>query len=117
LLSDEYRYRILKLLEADPRTSQRQLAQERGISLGWVNYCLQALTEKGLVKVANFRNSKNRRTYLYVLTPRGIEAKAKITLRFLKAKALEYANLTRELEDLRREATNLKRQRSSGAGK
>ena len=117
MLSDEYRYRILKLLEADPQTSQRQLAQELGISLGRANYCVQALIEKGLVKVTNFRNSKDRRAYLYVLTRQGIEARAKITLRFLKTKASEYENLTRELKDLRREAASLKKQRSAGAGK
>jgi EPS-associated MarR family transcriptional regulator len=117
LLSDEYGYRILKLLEADPQTSQRRLAQELGVSLGRANYCLQALVDKGLVKVANFRSSKDRRAYLYVLTPRGIEAKAKITLRFLKTKALEYENLARELDELRREAESLKRQRPAGAAK
>jgi EPS-associated MarR family transcriptional regulator len=115
LLSDEYRYRILKILEADPQISQRRLAQELGISLGRVNYCLQALIDKGLVKVSNFRNSKARRAYLYVLTPRGIEVRAKTTLRFLKAKSLEYENLARELAELRREAEGLQRRRETGA--
>jgi len=105
MLSDEYRYRILKLLEADPHASQRRIAGELGISLGRVNFCLQALIEKGLVKVNNFRNSANKRAYLYLLTPRGIEEKATVTARFLRRKLDEYEVLTRELEELQREAS------------
>ena len=103
LLTDEYRYRILKLLEADPYASQRRIASELGISLGRVNYCLQALIKKGLIKVDNFRNSVNKRAYLYLLTPRGIEEKATVTARFLRVKLDEYESLQREIEDLRRE--------------
>jgi len=103
VLTDEYRYRILKLLEADPHASQRRIADELGISLGRVNYCLQALIEKGLVKVNNFRSSSNKRAYLYLLTPRGIEEKAVVTARFLKRKLDEYETLKRELEELQRE--------------
>lgn len=104
MLTDEYRYRILKLLEADPHASQRRIADELGISLGRVNYCVQALIEKGLVKVNNFRNSANKRAYLYVLTPRGLEEKAVVTTRFLKRKLDEYEALKREVEELQREA-------------
>jgi len=104
LLTDEYRYRILKLLEADPQASQRRIADELGISLGRVNYCLQALVRKGLVKVDNFRNSANKRAYMYLLTAKGIEEKTRVTLRFLKVKLSEYETLKRELEDLQREA-------------
>jgi len=104
VLTDEYRYRILKLLEADPHASQRRIADELGISLGRVNYCLQALIEKGLVKVNNFRSSTNKRAYLYLLTPRGIEEKARVTARFLRVKLNEYETLKRELEELQREA-------------
>ncbi len=104
MLTDEYRYRILKLLEADPHASQRKIADELGISLGRVNYCLQALIEKGLVKVNNFRSNANRRAYLYLLTPRGIEEKAVVTARFLKRKLDEYEALKREVEELQREA-------------
>lgn len=109
MLTDEYRYRILKLLETDPEMSQRRLARELGISLGRVNYCLQALIEKGLVKVERFRNSKYKKAYLYALTPRGIEAKAKITIQFLKVKMDEYEALRKEVADLRREAASLKK--------
>lgn len=105
MLTDEYRYRILKLLEADPQASQRRIADELGISLGRVNYCLQALIEKGLVKVNNFRNSANKRAYLYLLTSRGIEEKATVTARFLRRKLDEYETLKRELEELQREAS------------
>ena len=104
LLTDEYRYRILKLLEADPQASQRRIADELDISLGRVNYCLKALIDKGLVKVNNFRNSDNKRGYLYLLTPRGLEEKAVVTARFLRLKLNEYETLKRELEELQREA-------------
>jgi EPS-associated MarR family transcriptional regulator len=103
LLNDEYRYRILKLLEADPNASQRRIADELGISLGRVNYCLQALIQKGLIKAKNFRNSSSKRAYLYLLTPKGVEEKAKSTLRFLRLKVTEYEELTRELGELQRE--------------
>jgi len=105
MLTDEYRYRILKLLEADPHASQRRIADELGISLGRVNFCLQALIEKGLVKVNNFRNSANKQAYLYLLTPRGIEEKAMVTARFLRRKLDEYEALKWELEELQREAS------------
>lgn len=105
MLTDEYRYRILKILEADPQASQRRIADELGISLGKVNYCLRALIGKGLVKANNFRNSANKRAYLYLLTPRGMEERARVTARFLRVKLQEYEILTRELEQLRREAS------------
>lgn len=105
MLDDETRYRILKMLEADPQASQRRIADELGISLGRVNYCLQALIRKGLVKVNNFRNSQRKRAYLYLLTPRGIEERARVTARFLRVKLDEYEILKRELEELQREAS------------
>lgn len=105
VLTDETRYRILKVLEADPQASQRRIADELGISLGRVNYCLQALVKKGLVKANNFRSSSNKRNYLYLLTPRGIEEKARVTARFLRVKLDEYEILKRELEELQREAS------------
>lgn len=113
MLTDEYRYRILKLLEADPHASQRKIADELGISLGRVNYCLQALIERGLIKANNFRNSTNKRAYLYLLTPKGIEEKAKVTVRFLKHRLVEYEALKRELDELRREAGQTARPQGS----
>lgn len=104
VLNDETRYRILKMLQADPQASQRRIADELGISLGRVNYCLQALIKKGLVKVNNFRSSANKRAYLYLLTPRGIEERARVTARFLRVKLDEFEILKRELAELEREA-------------
>ena len=83
MLTDEYRYKILKLVESNPAISQRELAQQLGISLGKVNFCLKALIEKGLLKATNFRNNKNKLAYMYLLTPSGLEEKASITLRFI----------------------------------
>jgi EPS-associated MarR family transcriptional regulator len=103
MLSDEYRYKILKLLETNPEVSQRKLAGELGISLGRVNYCIQALMEKGLIKAKNFRNSNNKTGYVYLLTPRGIEEKVKVTAFFLKRKVAEYEALEKEIEQLRGE--------------
>jgi EPS-associated MarR family transcriptional regulator len=108
MLTDEYRYRILKLLEEDPQASQRKIASELGISLGRVNFCLQALIEKGLVKANNFRNNPNKRAYLYLLTPKGIEEKTKVTLRFFKHKLTEYETLKRELDELKSEAAKVR---------
>ena len=104
MLTDEYRYKILKLVEAKPEISQRELAQQLGVSLGKANYCLKALIEKGLLKATNFRNNKNKLAYMYLLTPSGIEEKASITLRFLKYNMQEYELLQAEIEELRREA-------------
>jgi EPS-associated MarR family transcriptional regulator len=103
MLNDEYRYKILKCLEANPEISQRELAGDLGISLGRVNYCIQALIEKGLVKANNFHNSKNKKGYAYLLTPRGIEEKAKITVQFLRIKIAEHVALTKEIKALRAE--------------
>lgn len=103
MLNDEYRYKILKLVSENPEISQRELAQQLGISLGKVNYCLKALIEKGLVKATNFRNNQNKLAYMYLLTPQGIEAKMTITLNFFKRKMDEYEALQAEIEELRRE--------------
>ena len=117
MLTDETRYRILKLLEADPQASQRRIADELGISLGRVNYCLKALVDRGLVKVNNFRNNANKRAYLYLLTPRGIEEKTRVTLRFLKIKLDEYEALKAELDQLQREAARVGRQAPTNIGR
>jgi len=115
MLSDEYRYKILKRLEANPEISQRELAGDLGISLGRVNFCIQALVEKGLVKAKNFRNSKNKAGYAYLLTPKGIEDKAKITVQFLKIKLAEHEALTKEIKNLREESMQVKTRQPIGA--
>ena len=91
---------LLRLIEAKPEMSQRDLAQELGTSLGKVNYCLKALIDKGLVKVHNFRNNQNKLGYAYLLTPRGIESKAAITVQFLRRKMAEYESLKHEIVQL-----------------
>jgi EPS-associated MarR family transcriptional regulator len=101
---NDHHYRILRELERDPQVSQRRLAEELGVSVGKINYCLKALIDRGLVKANNFRNSQNKRAYLYVLTPKGITEKARNTLRFLQRKTAEYEALRKEIERLRREA-------------
>lgn len=103
MLTDEYRYKILKIIEADPEISQRELAGHLGISLGKANFCLRALVQVGLIKVNNFRNNKNKMGYMYILTPKGIEEKASITVRFLKSKTEEYKALQTMIEELRSE--------------
>ncbi len=110
MLTDEYRYKILKILEANPEISQRELARELDISLGRVNFCLKALIEKGLLKATNFKNSHNKLAYMYLLTPNGIEEKSAITARFLKIKMQEYAALEAEIEQLRHEALQANKQ-------
>lgn len=105
MLTDEYRYKILKLVENNPSISQRELAKALGISLGKANFCLKALIDVGLVKATNFRNSKNKLAYMYLLTPSGIEAKAAITMRFLKYKLQEFEALEKEIHELREEAS------------
>lgn len=107
MLTDEYRYKILKLVEVNPEISQRELAQALGISLGKANFCLKALVDVGLVKVSNFKNNKNKLAYMYLLTPSGIEEKALITLRFLKSKTQEYEVLQQQIEELRAEALEM----------
>jgi len=103
VLSDENRYQLLKLLEENPEMSQRQIADALGVSLGKVNFCLRALIEIGSVKVANFSRSPNKKAYVYLLTPKGIEEKAKVTLRFLAKKQNEYEELKREINELKNE--------------
>jgi len=107
LLDDEARYTLLRRLEDNPELSQRELAKELGMSLGKVNYCLKALLDKGYIKASNFRNSRNKRAYLYQLTPAGIAAKGRATTRFLARKQAEYERLAEEIEELRREAAEL----------
>ncbi|WP_341938845.1 MarR family EPS-associated transcriptional regulator [Marinimicrobium sp. C2-29] len=107
MVNDEYRYKVLKILEDQPEITQRQLAKSLGISLGKVNYCLKALAEKGMIKAANFRNSQNKKAYTYLLTPRGIEEKARMTVDFLRIKLAEHDALTREIAELKKDVSNL----------
>jgi EPS-associated MarR family transcriptional regulator len=105
MLSDEIRLQILRELERDPELSQRELAENLGVSVGKTNYCLRALVDMGLVKVRNFRRSGNKMAYAYQLTPRGIADKASVTKQFLKIKLQEYDALQKEIEELRNEVS------------
>jgi EPS-associated MarR family transcriptional regulator len=102
----ETHLKVLQYIEANPEATQRELALELGISLGKANYCLKALIDKGLIKARNFRNSNNKRAYLYKLTPSGIDAKARISVAFLRRKMTEYELLKAEIKQLQNEVEN-----------
>jgi len=107
VLSDEFRYRILKRLETNPELSQRELAKELGVSVGKINYGLRALADLGLIKATNFVNSRNKPAYIYVLTPKGIQAKARTAVRYFRQKLAEHEAIQRDLEELRKEIRQL----------
>lgn len=109
VITDETRYRLLKYLEANPDASQRALARELGVSLGKINYCIRALLDRGWIKVMNVKNSDNKLAYKYLLTPSGIEQKARITVRFLRKRLDEYEALEKEIFRLREEVRQLGR--------
>ena len=104
MFPESHHYKLLKLIEANPVIQQREMAQAMGVSLGKANYCLRALVQKGLVKMDNFRRNDNKLAYSYLLTPRGIEAKARLTISFLKYKVAEYEAIRSEIDELRRDA-------------
>lgn len=103
---EEVRFRVLRLIESNPEISQRELADELGVSLGQINYQLKALKERGLIKVGNFMRSDNKLAYVYLLTPKGVADKLAITKQFLKRKRLEFEILKEELRELEREANS-----------
>ena len=103
-LQDEITYKLLKLIEASPHLSQREISNKMGVSLGKTNYCLKALIDKGFIKFQNFYNNKKKSTYIYFLTPQGIEEKAEVTYRFLQRKIKEYEDIKVEIESLKNEA-------------
>ena len=102
-MEKESHLKVLRILETNPQISQRELSEALGVSLGKTNYCLKALLDKGLIKIQNFRNSKNKLAYSYLLTPHGIEQKANMTLRYLQKKTQEYDLLSLEIAELKRE--------------
>jgi EPS-associated MarR family transcriptional regulator len=103
VLTEEVRYKLLRLLHANPNLSQRDVARALGISLGKVNYCISALVDKGWIKASNFKNSRNKAAYIYLLTPRGFDERARVTARFLRTKMQEYEVLESEIRQLRSE--------------
>ena len=102
----EAHFRVLRLLEGNPQMNQRDLAAAAGVSLGKTNYCINALLEKGLIKVQNFKSNKRKLAYAYLLTPAGIAEKASLTQRFLKRKMEEYDALRAEIEQLKQESAD-----------
>lgn len=98
----------MRRLHQTPEISQRILARELGISLGSINFCLQALVEKGWIKMQNFSQSKNKLHYAYLLTPAGVAEKSKLTAEFLKRKVAEYETLQAEIEALRAEVESVR---------
>ena len=91
-------YEVMREIQNDPKVSQRKLANKLGLSLGKINYCLKALKMKGLVKIENFKKNPNKLNYFYILTPKGLSEKTKITLNFMKIKMREYDQLKSDLE-------------------
>lgn len=102
-LHDEHHLKVMRQIQANPNIGQRELAAAVGISLGKANFCLRALVDKGHVKVQNFRNSQNKLSYSYLLTPSGMASKAALTVRFLKRKMAEYEELKAEYEAMQPE--------------
>ena len=102
-MHEESHLKVLRFLELNPRISQRDLSVAMGVSLGKTNYCIKALLDKGFIKMQNFRNNENKLAYTYLLTPAGVEEKARITVRFLKYKVQEYERLCAEIVELQRE--------------
>ncbi|HPC33814.1 MAG TPA: MarR family EPS-associated transcriptional regulator [Smithellaceae bacterium] len=109
--------KILKVIKEEPALSQRELSSRLGISLGKVNYLIKSLIQRGLVKVDNFKSTNNKISYLYKLTPSGIEEKARTTFHFLKRKLEEYDRLEREIRELRQELSVLDVQRENRTDK
>ena len=91
-------FNVLRKINSDPNATQRKLAAELNFSLGKLNYCLRALRAKGLIKIQNFKKNKKKIGYFYMITPKGISTKTKLTLRFMKRKMQEYDELKQEIE-------------------
>ena len=96
--TDPDQFNLLRRIQNKPNATQRQLASELGVSLGKLNYCLKALKIKGLIKISNFAKNKNKLNYAYLLTPKGISEKTKLTINFMKIKMKEYEELKREIK-------------------
>ena len=90
-------FNVLRKINSKPKSTQRELAEALGFSLGKLNYCLKALKNKGLIKIKNFEKNPNKLNYIYVLTPRGISEKTKVTMNFMKRKMKEYDELKKEI--------------------
>ena len=97
--NEQDHFEVLRKINKNPDSTQRKLAKELGFSLGKLNYCLKALQKKGLIKIENFQKQSNKITYLqYVITPKGIAERTKLTINFMKRKMKEYDELKKELK-------------------
>ena len=105
---DQVHFDLLRKLEANPKYTQRELSKEMGVSLGKVNYCINKLVTKGWVKLSNFRRNPNKVGYIYLLTPKGVEEKTRLTFAFLKIKMDEYEMLKEEISSLEKDTEQLK---------
>ena len=92
-------FEVLRKIKSKPNSSQRELANDLGFSLGKLNYCLNALKIKGLIKIKNFKKNPNKLGYVYILTPKGVSEKTKLTINFMKRKAKEYEELKAEIDN------------------
>jgi len=93
-------FEVLRKIDNSDKKTQRELANELGFSLGKLNYCIKALKNKGLIKISNFRKNPNKISYAYILTPKGISQKTRMTLSFMKRKFKEYDELRKELKNI-----------------
>lgn len=109
-LQEDTYFRVMRILQENPDITQRELAEKLGISVGGLNYCLKVLMQKGLVKMKNFANSKNKFGYVYVLTLSGVAEKAAITHRFLQRKVEEYEALKAEIDALKLEIDGIEKE-------
>jgi EPS-associated MarR family transcriptional regulator len=99
-IQEDTHFRIIRILQETPDLTQRELAEKLGMSVGGLNYCLNALIDKGLVKMQNFNQSKNKFGYVYLLTPKGVSEKISMTSKFLERKLVEYDALKAEIDSL-----------------
>ena len=99
MIDDKDHFDLLRKIKNRPNTSQREMAKDLGFSLGKLNYCIKALQKKGLIKINNFKKNPKKVNYIYVLTPKGISHKTKLTINFMKRKMKEYDELKRELKE------------------
>jgi EPS-associated MarR family transcriptional regulator len=103
----DIRLDLLRKIQEKPQLTQRELSNEMGVSVGKVNYCMKKLAEKGLIKISNFKKNPNKLGYVYLLTPKGIEEKTRLTFLFLKRKINEFETLKIEISELTRESEDL----------
>jgi EPS-associated MarR family transcriptional regulator len=106
-LQEDMHFRVLRILQDNPEMSQRELAEAVGVSVGGIHYVLNALIEKGLVKLGNFTAAEDKRRYAYILTPKGIARKTALTRSFLARKLEEYEALKQEIEALKKESERI----------